>query len=121
MVKNILVVVALIVAGIGFAAIVLLTRDPVINRQLLSKATVETSLYTALTFFAVAMQFRKEWQSWQLWTVLLPLLCVHTAAYAYALRQFPDTPLIALLGILMMEVTGLCMLLDKLGFEHYPE
>lgn len=121
MVKNILGLVAVVLAGIAVAAIVGLSQDPMINSQLPSKATVETSLYTALTFFAVAMQFRKRWQSWQFWTIFALLLVVHTAAYAYALRHFPDTPLIALLAIAMMETTGLCMLLDKVGFNPYPQ
>jgi hypothetical protein len=121
MVKNILGLGAVIIAGIGVAAIIGLMQDPTINSQLPSKATVETSLYTALTFFAVAVQFRKSWLSWQFWTLFTLLLVVHIAAYAYALRQFPDTPLIALLSIAMIETTGLCMLLDKVGFDLYPQ
>ena len=120
MVKNILGLVAVIIAGIGVAAIVGLTLDSSINSRLPSRATVETTLYTALTFFAVAMQFRKSWHSWQFWTVFVGLLGDHTAAYAYALRQFSDTPLIVLVSIAMMETTGLCMLLDKVGFDPYP-
>ena len=121
MVKNILGLAAVIVAGIGVAAMVALMVDPAINAHLTSRATVETSLYTAVTFFGVAMQFRNGWRSWQFWSVVTALLLVHTAAYAYALRQFPDTPLIVLFSIAIAEATGLCMLLDRLGFEQYSQ
>lgn len=84
MVKNILGLVAVTIAGIAVAAIIGLMSDPSINNRLPSKTTVETSLYTALIFFAVAMQFRKGWQSWQFWTVFMALLVVHTAAYCRA-------------------------------------
>src|SRR5260221_4915317 len=107
MVKNILGLGAVIIAGIGVAAIIGFISDPSINSRLPSKASVEISLYTAATFLGVAIQLRKRWQSWQFWTVFMLLLVVHTAAYDYALRRFPDTPLIALLAIAMMEATGL--------------
>jgi hypothetical protein len=119
--KNILGLGAVIIAGIGVAAIIGAISDPSVNSRLPSKATVETFLYTALTFFAVAMQFRNGWQSWHFWTVFVVLLVVHTAAYAYALRLVPNTPQIVLLGFAMMETTGLCMLLDKVGFDPYPQ
>jgi multisubunit Na+/H+ antiporter MnhG subunit len=121
MVKNILGLVAVISAGIAVAAIIGFMQDPSINSRLPSKTLVETALYTAATFVGVAMQFRKSWRSWQFWTVLTLLLVVHTAAYTYALRQFQDTPLIILLAVAMMEATGLCMLLDKVGFNPYPQ
>jgi multisubunit Na+/H+ antiporter MnhG subunit len=121
MVRNILGLGAIIIAGIGVAAIIGMISDPSINSRLPSKATIETSLYTALTFFAVAMQFRNGWRSWHFWTIFVLLLVVHTAAYAYALRQVPDTPQLVLLGVAMMEATGLCMLLDKVGFDPYPQ
>ena len=85
----------------------------------MNRVVLLTSIYTSITFIAVAVQFKKRWRQRAFWGALAVLLALHLVLYVTMLRRLPDLPLIALFAILMLETQLLCYLLDKAGFALY--
>jgi hypothetical protein len=76
--------------------------------------------FTALTFWRVALFFRRSWRQVRFWLALLGLMTLHTAAYVLILRSVTPWPLIWFALVSIVEIPSLGALLHALGFEFTP-
>ena len=81
---------ALVVTGIAIAAIVMWYGDYSSAHWTPSAAVVGLGLFTAITFAAVAVEFRRLWCRTAFWIALSILRAAHLACYAIALHFIAD-------------------------------
>jgi peptidoglycan/LPS O-acetylase OafA/YrhL len=79
--------------------------------------SVRLAAFTALTFIAVSLEFKRDWNQWTFWLLTTTLLIVHLVMYQLVLSNSPTWPLPVFAAIALIETPCLCVLLDKAGFR----
>ena len=88
--RGVLVIAFLLIAGIVTAAAGLWLYAYSANHWTPPAIWVSLTLFTALTFGPVAVQFRRCWRRTSLWAALVTLLALHIVAYTLLLTMIPD-------------------------------
>jgi hypothetical protein len=114
--KRVATVLAVAIAGLVVAAFVILSADYSRAHSTPSHNAIAVTAFTALTFYAIASEFRRDWRRWSFWFAWSALLVAHLALFVLSLRKFATWPIVVLVVIAIPETTCLCMLLDKWGF-----
>jgi hypothetical protein len=104
------------IAGLAVAACVILSADYSRTHWTPGRNVIAVTAFTALIFFAIASEFRRDWRRRSFWLAWSALLVAHLALFVCFLRQFASWPIVVFVLIAIPETTCLCMLLDRWGF-----
>jgi hypothetical protein len=118
--KWVLIVLALCVAGVLTAAMGMVLHDYGKAHWLPDKHWVALGLFTALLFGVTVRAFRASWRLPLFWIALAALLVAHTVGYSVVIVRTPEwrdiwfVPLVITAQGLAIEV------LSRLGFKTLP-
>lgn len=118
--KRLLQAVALVIAGVLFAALVITFHDYSKSHWTPAAIWVKLALFTPITFWGVIDQFRTSWQQRSFWLVISALLVLHLVAYSWFLLQVPDWSSGSFVVMALGEIVGLATVLEWLGFPFAP-
>jgi len=119
-VKRALQLVALIVAGVAFAAGVGLVAESRLAASAPAPRWVAAIFFTAIVFAFLSWRFRTNWSRGRFWLLLLGAFSLHALAWFIALKQFENWPLAWPALVATAEIPFLAALLIQSGFPPVP-
>jgi hypothetical protein len=106
-------VLGLLAFAFAFVVVVGMLNDYSRDHGVPTADTVRMTLFTGVTFVAVAVQFKRYWRHVSFWLFTAMLLAVHVLGYVLFLRNFPDLPLPVFAAVSLLEIPVLCSVLYK--------
>lgn len=111
--RGVILLVLMIACGILVAGLAVAGSEYSKTHWVPERRWVWLSLFTLITFAAVAFEFRRKWFQMRFWVVLSGLLVCHVAGYALLLQVSPSWPLLMFAVVSIAETPVLCFIVDK--------
>ena len=115
--RTLAVIVALALSGVLVAFVVIVWAEYSHSHPTPGRNALYVALFTAVTFYAVAQQFRRQWRRLDFWVSWFALLVGHVFLYSVTLRFTPEWPGVAFIFVAIAETPVLCLVLFKCGFK----